>query len=166
MNLKIIYWGDTLLKRALITCALVLTTTGLILSSSVSNAGKAVYRWTDENGNPVNSDLPPPQGTQYEVISTSSSMVHKVEDEKPAAPTAAAPAASAASNGSQPVEAQKPAAEKDPEHCARAKDNLAQLDTHARIRLRDDKGEVRYLSEEEKTAEREKAEKAIEYFCD
>ena len=154
------------MKRALITCALVLTTAGLILSSSVSNAGKNVYRWTDANGHLVNSDLPPPQGTNYEVISTSSSMVHKVEDEKPAAATPAKPDAGAASNAGQPVTFKQPPPEKDPEKCAVAKDNLTQLDSHARIRLRDDKGEVRWLSEEEKTAEREKAEKAIEYFCD
>ncbi len=61
------------------------------------------------------------------------------------------------SNDFKPVEAKKPAVEKNPEYCARAKDNLLQIDCHGQIRLRNDQGEVRYLTQEEKAAERKKA---------
>jgi hypothetical protein len=158
-----VHWGDNLLKRATITGALILATALLTLSSFGANNGEVVYRWKDAQGNPVNSDRPPPQGTEYEVISTSSSMVREVDPAEGAVPLKVKPTVS---NDFNPVEAKKPAVEKNPEYCARARDNLVQLDSHARIRLRNDQGEIRYLTEEEKTAERKKAEDIIKVHCE
>jgi hypothetical protein len=157
-----LHWGDTLLKRTTITGALILATALLTFSSFGAHAGAVVYRWKDAAGNPVNSDRPPPQGTDYEVISTTSSMVRPVDAQEGAVPLQVKPTAN---NDFKPVEADKPAVEKNPEYCQRAKDNLLQIDSHGRIRLRDDQGEVRYLTEEEKEAERKNALDAMKVFC-
>lgn len=151
------------MKRAFLGCVLAITVTTLTLASYQAGAGEVVYRWNDADGNPVNSDRPPPLGTDYEVISTSSSMVREVDSNEGAVPLTVKPTAD---NNFKPVIANKPAVEKNPEICARAKDNLVQIDSHARIRLRDDKGEIRYLSEEEKNAERKKAQDAVKAYCD
>jgi hypothetical protein len=133
------------------------------LSSSYTNAGQDVYRWIDAQGNQVNSDRPPPSGTDYEVISTRSSMVRPVDSEEGVIPPKAEPTVS---NNVEPVNSKKRAVEKNPEYCATAKDNLTQIDNHVRIRLRDDQGEFRILSTDEKAAERQKALDAIEAFCE
>jgi hypothetical protein len=157
--------GDLHLRPVFTARALFLTTALLVFSTSFANAaGQVVYRWTDESGNQVNSDRPPPLGVEYETISTSSSMVHTVEPENSPAPPAANPEEGKEAAASPVAEA--PASQKNPEFCATAKSNLSQLETHARIRLRDDNGEVRYLSEEEKAVEKQKAQDAIKAFCE
>jgi len=157
------YWKGELLKHVNITGALVLAATVLTLWGAYASAGQTLYRWIDEQGNPVNSDRPPPTGVEYEVISTSSSMVRKVESDEGAVPLKVKPTVS---NDFDAVNTEKPPIEKNPEYCARAQDNLAQLDSHARIRLRNDQGEVRFLSDEERAAERQKAISAIETHCE
>ena len=157
------HWGDTLLKRATITGALILATALLTLSIFGAHAGEVVYRWKDPEGNQVNSDRPPPQGTDYEVVSTSSSFVREVDSEEGVVPLKVEPTAD---NEFKPVESNKPVVEKNPEICATAKDNLVQIDSHARIRSRNDKGEVYYLTEEEKAAEKQKALEAVKAYCD
>ncbi len=151
------------MKLAFTTSALVLATALLTLSTTFASASEVVYRWKDAAGNPVNSDRPPPEGVEYETFSTSSSMVHAVD---PAAGTAPPTGKPAAGKGAPATAATAPVSQKNPENCARAKDNLTQLDTHARIRLRNDQGEIRYLSEEEKAAEKQKALDAIKVFCE
>lgn len=151
------------MKRTLISRALVLATAVLVFSSSFANAGQVVYRWMDDRGNPVNSDRPPPKGVDYEVISTNSSMVRPVDAEEGAVPLEVKPSVD---NQFQPVDASKPKIEKNPEYCARAKENLHTLDSNARIRLRDAQGEVRFLTEEEKQVERNKALETIKLNCD
>jgi len=153
------------LKLAFTTCTVGLAAL-LTFATSFASAGETVYRWKDAAGNQVNSDRPPPDGIEYETMSTSSSMVHTVED--PAVPASAPtqPGAGKDAAAAPVADAQSPATQKNPELCARAKDNLTQLDTHARIRLRDDKGEIRFLSEDEKLAEKQKAQEAIKVFCD
>jgi hypothetical protein len=149
------------LKRLIITGSLILV--ALLLPLSGASAGETLYRWLDNRGNPVNSDRPPPKGVEYEVISTSSSMVRKVDSDEGAVPLEVK---STASNDFEEVNTSTPRIEKNPEFCARARDNLTQIDSSARIRLRNDQGEARYLSEEEKLAEREKAVSAIEVYCE
>jgi hypothetical protein len=156
-------WRGDLLKRVNITGALVLVTVVLTLMGSYASAGQTLYRWTDERGNPVTSDRPPPTGVEYEVISTDSSMVRQVDSEEGAVPLKVKPTPS---NNFEQVNTKNPTIEKNPEYCARAQDNLLQLDTHARIRLRNDQGEVRFLNVEEKITEREKALASIETYCE
>jgi hypothetical protein len=165
LQLATFHPGDVLLRLLFTTRTLILTTVVLVFSGSFANAaGQVVYRWTDEQGNQVNSDRPPALGVEYETISTSSSMVHTVEPDNSAAPPTVNPEEGKETAASPVAEA--PASQKNPEFCATAKSNLTQLETHARIRLRDDNGEVRYLSEEEKAVEKQKAQDAIKAFCE
>jgi hypothetical protein len=151
------------LKRVLTTCALVLAIAVPIFSASSANAGQTVYRWTDDRGNPVNSDRPPPKGVDYEVISTSSSMVRPVDAEEGAVPLEVEPSPS---NEFEPVDASPPKTEKNPEYCQRAKDNLETLDLNVRIQMRDEQGEVYFLTEEQRGVQRQKALDSINVNCD
>ena len=56
---------------------------GLVLTSMNVMADATLYRWKDSQGNMVMSDRQPPAGTEYEAISTDSSVVRRVEGEAP-----------------------------------------------------------------------------------
>jgi len=155
--------GD-LLKSVNITSALLIALATLPLASSFAVAGANVYQWTDERGNQVNSDRPPPAGIKYEVISTQSSLVREVDEEEGAVPPVVKPSPA---NQFEPVDTAKPAVpEKNPEYCKVAKDNLFLLDTQPRVRMPNAQGEMRILNEEERAAERDKAMAAIESYCE
>jgi hypothetical protein len=128
-----------------------------------SVAENTYYRWKDDRGNPVHSDRPPPEGTDYEVVSTGTSMVRKVEAGEGAVP---ADLESAPGNEFERVETAKREVKKNPEICERATDNLTTLDTHARIRVRDDQGNYRYIDEDEKTAQRAQAKEQMRIYCE
>jgi hypothetical protein len=133
------------------------------LYGSFATAGQAVYRWTDDRGNPVNSDRPPPKGVDYEVISTSSSMVRPVDADEGAVPLDVKPSPD---NQFEPVNTSRPKIEKNPEYCQRARENLETLDMKVRIQMRNEQGEVHFLTEEERVTQREKALNAIEVYCE
>jgi hypothetical protein len=139
----------------------------LVLSGAASTAmaeGKTHYRWQDERGNPVHSDRPPPAGIEYEVISTGSTLVRKVPANEGAVPAVAKPSID---NKFEQVETDRTdALKKNPEYCARAQENLRTLNTAARIRVRNDKGELYFLDEEQKQIRRDQAEVTIETHCD
>ena len=126
-------------------------------------AGKNHYRWIDDRGNPVHSDRPPPKGVDYEVISTGSSMVREVEAEEGAVPAEIEPTVG---NEFEQVDTARKEMVKNPEFCQRGRENLETLNSVARIRLRDDNGEIRYLSEEEKEEQRRRAEETIAAHCE
>jgi hypothetical protein len=126
--------------------------------------GETYYRWTDDRGNPVHSDRPPPKGVDYEVVSTQSSLLRPVTADEGAVPLETEPKVG---NEFQPVDTAKLEVEKkSPEYCQRAKDNLATLSESVRIRIRNDQGEYRYLNDEEKAAQREQAQKMVERHCE
>ncbi len=147
--------------RLLALSALLLVTAGV-------SASDTFYRWQDERGNQVNSDRPPPAGTAYEVISTESSMVRRVN-------TADAPenaAAEAAKEQEKPAGGQTVVTGgqvkivKNPEVCAQAKENLATLEVAPRVRLRGEDGEYRYLTEDERKEQEKRARDSIAVHCD
>lgn len=151
------------MQRILTHCALVLAIATTILSSSFASAGQAVYRWVDDRGNQVNSDRPPPKGVDYEVISTSSSMVRPVDAEEGAVPLDVEPSPS---NEFEAVDANPPKVQKNPEFCQRARDNLETLELNVRIQMRDEQGEIYFLSEEQRSVQRQKALDTIKANCD
>ena len=151
------------MKLIKITRVLLLATTALTLMASLASAEATLYRWTDARGTPVNSDRPPPAGVEYEVISTSSSMARKVDQDEGAVPLEVKPTPS---NDFEQVQTNKPRIEKNPEYCQRARDNLQTLDTTARIRLRNDQGEYRYIDEAEKEEQRDQARATIALHCE
>ncbi|MEH6569724.1 MAG: DUF4124 domain-containing protein [Halioglobus sp.] len=139
-----------------------LITTILAAISGPSMAGNTYYRWDDDRGNPVHSDRPPPKGTDYEVVSTGSSLVRKVSAEEGAVP---ADTQSAPGNEFETTDSSKPEQKKNEEFCQRAQDNLNTLESTARVRIRDDQGDYRYLSAEEKETESNKARDLMAVHC-
>jgi hypothetical protein len=156
-------WRDTILKRVLTTCVLALAVVVPTLFGSLANAGEVVYRWMDSQGNPVNSDRPPPVGTEYEVISTNSSMVRAVDADEGAVPLKVKPSPG---NEFEPVETATPKIEKNQEYCQRAQENLTALDSKVRIQMRNEQGEVYFLTEEERDVQRQKALDTIKVHCE
>ena len=151
------------MKRGIHRCALVGAAIILVLSSVSATAGKNHYRWVDDRGNPVHSDRPPPEGIDYEVISTGSSLVREVAADEGAVPAEIKPRVG---NEFDQVDTASKGIEKNPEYCQHARENLATLNSAARIRLRDDQGELRYLTEEEKEEQRQRASETIAAHCE
>lgn len=141
----------------------VLATMVLALGYISAASGETYYRWNDDRGNPVHSDRPPPKGVAYEVVSTESSLIRPVEADSGAVPKKLTPTPS---NDFEPVETREVLIEKNPEYCARAQENLYMLDKVARIRIRNDQGEYRYIDEEEKEIQRQNAMDAIALHCE
>jgi hypothetical protein len=137
----------------------------LTLSGWSSAAGGTYYRWTDASGIEVNSDRPPPPGTEYETIATSTNeRVDEVTDDGNMKPAETPSRGEAPEIGQAPM--QRIVVEKNPEACALAKQNLETLNTKARIRMPDGQGSFRFLSEEDKADQRTQAEAAIKQNCD
>jgi hypothetical protein len=151
-------------KRATNTCAIFAVAATLAFTSLSANAGETYYRWTDDRGNPVHSDRPPPKGVDYEVVSTGSTLIRPVEAEQGAVPAEISPRVG---NDFEQVDTRiETEIEKNPEYCQRARDNLATLSKNGRIRMRNDQGEYRYIDEEEKEIQRQNAADAIDAYCD
>lgn len=130
-----------------------------------ADAAETYYRWKDDRGNLVVSDRPPTEpDIEYEVVSQRTSFVRRVRPGEGAVPAEVTPRPG---NRFEQVETGEPMVEKNPEACARARTNLETLDTSARIRIRDpDTGEMRYLTEEEKITQRQRAEETIRVHCE
>ena len=137
----------------------------LLAVSSLPASSETYYRWINERGYPVHSDRPPPAGTEYEVVSTGTNLMRRVEPDEGAVPPEVEPRVG---NEFQPVKPreQTEVIKKNPEYCQRARDNLEALETASRIRVRDEQGELRYLDEEEKEARKQEARDAIAIHCD
>jgi len=125
---------------------------------------RTYYRWSDERGNPVHSDRPPPEGTDYEVVSTGSSRVRKVDAEEGAVPAETKSVPGNEFDTFETAKAETP--KKNSEYCARAQDNLNTLNSAARIRIRDSEGDFTYLTTEEKAEEKAKALDLIAAHCE
>ncbi len=142
---------------------------GALVLGAYAEAGN-LYRWKDSEGNPVMSDRPPPTGVEYETISTSSNLVHSVNDAD------APPADSPSIPAGKPPEPEQTAAksgksksglyEKNPEYCAAARKNLEVIDRAPRIRMDTGDGELRYLTDEERAAQRQNNLEVIEAHCE
>ena len=150
------------MKRAIQSCVITGAVLMLALSSLSTSAGKNHYRWINDRGVEVHSDRPPPKGIDYEVISTGSSLTREVEAGEGAVPAEVEPRVG---NEFRQTDTAKQVVEKNPEYCQRARDNLETLNSIARIRLRDDQGEWRYIDEEEKEQQRQQAQDTIATHC-
>lgn len=135
------------------------------MGSIQTRAGDTYYHWQDQQGNPVNSDRPPPAGVDYEVIKVSPNLMRQVNSE-PAeeAPSAPPPVKAEAAPTSAPE--QTIAVIKNPEACQLARQNLHTLNTFARIRIPDGQGNFRFIGEEEKAIQRKEAEATIAQNCE
>lgn len=138
---------------------------------SLSVAGD-LYRWNDDNGNPVMSDRPPPAGTPYTVINAerygaNTNVVSPVTNpaSNPAsADTKREDGSDAGSIGNRKVAA-RVRIEKHPELCAQAKEAIFQLETFPRVRVTDDSGEVRFMTDTERTEQLNRAREVEAANC-
>jgi hypothetical protein len=144
----------------------VLLTVASTMPGSVLAAETGYYKWTDEKGNPHHSDRPPPPGMEYTFIGKESGLRRRVtaeesrEQAQPSTPVGGTPTKAGRKGAELPS-----GVEKDPALCDRARANLDSLDSSARVRIRDSDGAVRYLTEEEKTSQRQRALKLIALHC-
>jgi Domain of unknown function (DUF4124) len=131
-----------------------------------------VYKWVDKDGKVQYSDTPPPPGA-------TKAEAKKVET-GPGTSTSTAPApakslqdrtqdfdkrkADAAEQSKKAGEAQKKTAEND-ENCKGAKSALADLESGRPIRRSNDKGELAYMSDEERQAEVTRARAVVASSC-
>ena len=145
------------------TCLAVAAALGLALAAACVQAGSTYYKWLDERGNPVYKDRPPPAGVPYEVISTGSNLIRQVDADEGAVPPTTEPTVG---NEFEQVKAKQEPVKKNPEQCQRARENLETLNTKVRIQIRNDQGEIRPLSEEEKEVQRKQAMDTIAVHCE
>jgi len=161
----IYFKGDVNLKPTKRTCSAAVALALISLAGvSAAEDGK-YYRWMDASGTPVNSDRPPPVGIPYETIATKTNARLEESTGEAAAPVGEKPAQETVS-GQEVAGVPRMEVLKSPEACAAAKQNLETLSTHARIRIPDGEGSYRFLNEDEKAVEREKAEAAIARNCE
>ena len=140
-------------KPAFICTAIAPAICGLLLAMPAS--ASTTYRWADENGNPVLSDRPPEAGVPYTEVGVDTGIRRYP---KPVAPKVATPKDAATGGTSAPMAGTSDqitsdvtiVAEADPDLCERARDNIFKLETFPRMRVRDDSGEVRFMSDEER----------------
>ena len=134
-------------------------------------AASPTYRWVDGNGNPVLSDRPPETGIPYTEVGVDTGFrrypkpvaTETVDPggQAPADSTSASLAANATDVQSNRVEV----VEVHPALCEQAKDNIFKLETFPRMRVQDDNGEVRFMSDEERATQLATAYKVRDANC-
>jgi hypothetical protein len=115
----------------------------------------------------VSDRTPEDDYVSYEVISQSSPMIRRVAPGKGAVPPETDPRPGNEFDQVDTREEELSVVKKNPEMCSRAQANLQTLNTTARIRFRDeDTGQLRYLTEEDKETQRDKASDIARLHCE
>ena len=133
-----------------LSCSLLFLATSQVLA-----AANKVYKWTDEKG-VVNYSERPPFGTQTEIVKP---------DISHSEPVNYGTAAPEKPKEDKKVDSAKTSL-KDPERCDAARKNLDTLKTYARIKVKGDDGEYRFLTPDEQQQKTNEATKAIEESCE
>ena len=153
------------MKFTIRTLLLAISLATFSLFSSVGFAAEeGYYKWTDEKGQPHHSDRLPPSGTAYEFVAKDGSLRRQVSVEE--AKASAAPNPVAPPPPKEPISEDEGAVVKNPAYCDQAKANLDTLNSKARVRIRDADGNIRFLTEEEKEPQRQKARDLIDVHCE
>lgn len=131
----------------------------LLLSLAISPNVLAdkVYTWTDAKGT-VHFGERPPKNVKATLVKTRTGHSDPTPEQAAAAQASNNTGATAAANNQQSL--------KDPERCARAKENLAMLNSVARIKTTNAEGVAVFLTEEDKTKQREIAQQIIDQACE
>jgi hypothetical protein len=128
----------------------------------------SVYKWVDEKGVTQYSTTPPP-GKPAQEIKVQPEVTPGTEPESkgvPEQPTAPTPPGTDG-EGKQPDDKQRAEQKAIGEKvCQELRDNLARLQQYARIYEKDDKGEVTWLTEEQRQQRTEETQKQIKEFCE
>jgi len=137
-----------------LTSALSLSIACLLASGHTFAAAEKVYKWTDEKGLTHYSQHPP-FNTQTEVIKPQTGHSDPVEYK-----------VAAEANAEPKVENKVSAPPKDKERCESARKAADTLKTYARVRLKGDDGQYRFLTPDEQQQKLKEANKAIQESCD
>ncbi|SEL72193.1 protein of unknown function [Atopomonas hussainii] len=138
--------------------------TALLTGLSAPALAAQVYKWVDEKG-VTHFTAEPPPGQQSEQLNI-----------KIAPAKASAPSTDALKEAQSKADEQKALDDKvkadvakenkeRAEYCQANRENLAQLRNNPRVRVEDDKGEVRVLGEDERQERIANAEKNIGEYC-
>lgn len=126
------------------------------------SAAEEVFKWVDENGLTHYSALPP-KNKKARIVKTQTGHSEPVsyKNSKPAdessSPAQESPVTTPAAPSNIP--------QKDPERCTAARKNLETLQNHARVRIKGDDGQLRYLTPNEHGQKMANAQKAIDESC-
>jgi hypothetical protein len=149
--------------RALLVSLIMVTTGCFVAAPALADA----YKWTDEKGQIHYTQSPPAGVDAIEVITPSGSASAVAPAAKPAA---ASPAATDAEGTTQENDALRKqlAAEKErlKLNCEVAQHNVKVLSVVGNRPYKDEKGNVVQLSEDQRKAQLDEAQKQIEAFCD
>jgi hypothetical protein len=137
---------------------------GVALSLPLAAGDSTYYKWTDERGTAHHSDKPPPEGVDYEVVSPDSGFKRVVAAEEGVVPLETEP--TVGNDFEQVKKNPQQAQQKNPVKCERARKDLEALNGKAKIAVRNDQGETRFLDMDEINIERERTEKYIDIYCD
>jgi len=141
--------------------------TVLLFSSATVLAGK-IYKWTDAEGNVhYGSEKPADAPAEKMTVDTSKTGVNRgadaldnlkqqVDDEAEKVKEEGIPA--------QPPVPSLPMKEVK-KRCQNAKQDLATIQSRGQLRERDEKGEIRYVSDEEKQRRTKAAKKRVKEYC-
>jgi hypothetical protein len=137
----------------------------LAVSPALLAGPQGYYRWKDNKGQ-FQATQQPPTDRPSEFVRTSTGTSSAVSPgETEGADTSAKPAGTPAEPAKKPVGMQS-VPDKDPEKCKQAQNTQTVLNSHARIREKDDKGEYRYLAPEEITEQKKLASESVDIYCD
>ena len=142
----------------------------LSLFLAATSIADTTYRWTDDNGNPVLSDRPPAAGTPFTEIGAKTGLrrfsrtIHispTHDNHAPVLPASATTMANAPANTAEDARV----THGNPDLCEQARENIFKFETFARMRMRDETGEVRFISNEERAKELAHAYRVRDTYC-
>ena len=142
----------------------------LSLFLAATSIADTTYRWTDDNGNPVLSDLPPAAGTPFTEIGVKTGLrrfprtthISPTHDkDAPGLPASSTTMTNAPANTAEDARV----THGNPDLCEQARENIFKFETFARMRMRDETGEVRFISDEERATELAHAYRVRDTHC-
>ncbi|GGY77413.1 hypothetical protein GCM10011613_22450 [Cellvibrio zantedeschiae] len=136
-------------------CTLSITFIYMLAWNSSFAATEKVYKWTDGKGQ-VHYSQRPPLNTQTEVVKPQTGHSDPVEYKTAPPPS---------TNNEVKPEIQAPSL-KDKDRCEGARKASDTLKTFARVRIKGENGEYRYLTPDEQQQKIVEANKAIEESCE
>jgi hypothetical protein len=127
----------------------------LLLFTAQGAWSTPVYVWKADDGSFVHSDRPPAAGISFKIQNAETGTEQRSRFEADIETSAV----TTPNKNMQGVDL-------DASYCQRAQSNLKTLDSFNQIRTRDDEGNYRYLTVEEKEEQRQQALLLIDQYCE
>lgn len=137
----------------------------LLLALAPTVMAAQIYKWVDAQG-VTHFGAQPPEGTNASAVNTSTAPPKSnfpLPPPKPVVPPSADDKQKAVDDKVKQEVAQQDAQRA--QNCSQARENLAQLRNNPRVRVKEENGEYRRITEEERQARIGENEKAIQTNC-